>query len=146
MFAFSPHQKIFLREQFFSQRNWQTKFRSRKRWHSANMKQWGFETKREETEKKPREEISLKLFSHSVRGHRRGLYFPLNVEESNQGAFDIVQRTDLNIRYTGDGGTSMWQLGTFPDLQCTRPILSHEKGKKTENVPKWALFDNIWKN
>ena len=52
-------------------------------------------------------------FSHSVSGHRRGLYFPLNVEESNQGAFDIVQRTDLNIRYTGDGGTSMWQLGTF---------------------------------
>ena len=67
----------------------------------------GIETKREETEKKPREEISLKLFSHSVSGHRRGLYFPLNVEESNQGAFDIVQRTDLNIRYTGDGGTSM---------------------------------------
>ena len=35
----------------------------------------------------------------------RGLYFPLNVEESNQGSFDIVQRTDLNIRYrVGRGG------------------------------------------
>ena len=83
--------------------------------------------KGEETEKKPREEISLKLFPHSVSGHRRGLYFPLNVEESNQGAFDIVQRTDLNIRYTGDGGTSMWQLGTFPDLHCTRPFYITKK-------------------
>ena len=72
----------------------------------------------------------------------RGLYFPLNVEESNQGSFDIVQRTDLNIRYRvgrGGGGSD----STPQDLQV--PLFPRPSPAPQSRFTLSQSFSISWK-